>query len=145
MNLIKIIINKDVVNKYNEYYFSLYPKRHVKPIINPFPPSLNRFTASLRMAQNAMKQNYKAFSFWLASYYCIANLNLEKVKISYTFFFPDHRRRDFDNLVLTPKFFNDGFVEAGVMKDDNGENLRIEFNNFQYDKKNPRVELDIEY
>jgi len=92
-----------------------------------------------------MKQKYKEFSIWLASYYKIANLNLEKAKIIFTFYFPDHRRRDFDNLVLAPKFFDDGFVLAGVFVDDDGERLKLEFDNFKYDKINPRMEIMIEY
>ena len=143
MNNILIIINKDIVNKYHEYYFQKYPKRKVKPIDKPIPPSLNKFITFGRMQQNSLKQKYKEFSIWLSSYYSIDNLNLDNVIFNYTFFFPDKRRRDFDNLLLTPKFINDGFVEAKVLKDDDGEKLKIEFENFQYDKINPRVEIII--
>lgn len=143
MNEIKIIINNEVLDKYFEYYFNLYPKRKVKPIDKPIPPSLNRFTAIKRIVQNSLKQKYKEFSIWLASYYKIANLNLDKVEFIYIFYFPDHRRRDFDNLMLTPKLINDGFVEAKVLSDDNGEKLRLKFEAFQYDKSNPRVEIII--
>lgn len=141
----KITINKKIIETYSKYYFIKYPKRRVIPIENPIPPSLNRFIAMKRIAQNAIKQKYKEFSIWLASYYNIANLNLEKVRFVYTFYFPDKRRRDFDNLMLTPKFINDGFVEAGVLKDDSGDILKIEFENFQYDKINPRLEIEILY
>jgi len=140
---IKIIIDKNILEKYKEYYFKKYPGRRVFPIEKPFPPSLNKFTAMKRMSQNALKQKYKEFAIWLASYYKIANLNIEKCIFKYTFFFPDHRRRDFDNLLLSPKFFDDGFVEANVLSDDNGEKLKLEFNPFQYDKENPRLEIDI--
>ena len=81
----------------------------------------------------------------MASYYKIANLNLSKAKIVFTFFFPDHRRRDFDNLMLSPKLLDDGFCSAGVLVDDNGENLMLEFKSFQYDKENPRVIIDLLY
>ncbi len=143
MNAIKIIIDKEVVDKYHEYYFRKYPKRKVLPIKSVFPPSLNRFISMKRMAQNDCKQKYKEFSIWLASNENIANLNLDKVIFNYTFFFSDHRRRDFDNLVLTPKFVNDGFVDAKVIIDDCGEKLKIEFENFEYDKNNPRIEIII--
>jgi Holliday junction resolvase RusA-like endonuclease len=145
MENIKIVIDKTVLEEYYKYYFELFPKRKVKPIEKPFPPSLNRFTAMKRMMQNSLKQKYKEFSIWLASYYKIANLNIDKAKLSYTFYFPDHRRRDYDNLLLTPKFLNDGLVEAGVFIDDDGERLKIEFENFQYDKNNARVEINISY
>jgi Holliday junction resolvase RusA-like endonuclease len=141
MKEINIIINNKVLNEYCEQYFIKYPRRKKKPIDKPFPPSLNRFIAMKRMQQNDIKQKYKEFSVWLASYYKIANLNLNKAKMIYTFYFLDHRRRDMDNLMLSPKFFQDGFVEANVLKDDCGDILKIEFESFQYDKLNPRVEI----
>lgn len=142
---LKIIIDKDVLLKYYEYYFDKYPKRKVKPIEKPIPPSLNRFIAYKRMQQNSVKQKYKEFSVWLASYYQIANLNLEEGTMIITFYFPDKRRRDYDNLMLTPKLINDGLVEAGVFKDDNGNILKLIFENFQYDKLDSRVEIIIKY
>ena len=139
----KIVIDNYVLGEYSKYYFGKYPKRRVLPIKKPIPPSFNYFTSIKRIVQNALKQNYKEFSIWLASYYNVANLKLNKAEFIYTFYFPDHRRRDVDNLLLTPKFINDGLVEAGVLVDDNGENLRLMFNPFQYDKLNPRVEFVI--
>jgi len=138
-----IIINNEILNKYHVDYFSKYPKRKVKPIEKPIPPSLNRFIAMPRMMQNSVKQKYKEFAVWLASYYNIANLMLEKAEIDYTFYFPDRRRRDMDNLLLTAKFLNDGWVLAHTLIDDNGERLIIRFSPFNYDSKNPRVEITI--
>lgn len=137
----KIIIDEEILNKYKDFYFLKYPKRRVFPIKKAIPPSFNYFTSIKRIVQNSLKQQYKEFSIWLANYYNIADLNINKAKITYTFFFKDHRRRDFDNLLLTPKLINDGFVEAKVLIDDNGENLSIEFMPFEYDKENPRVEM----
>ena len=99
----------------------------------------------IRMAQNNLKGKYKEFSIWLADYYKISNLNLDDAIITYTFYFKTHARHDFDNLMLTPKLVNDGFVEAKVFKDDCGEFLRLKFNPFKYDKNNPRVEMLLEY
>ncbi len=138
---IKIVINEEILNKYKDFYFLKYPKRRVFPIKKAIPPSFNYFTSIKRIVQNSLKQQYKEFSIWLANYYNIADLNINKAKITYTFFFKDHRRRDFDNLLLTPKLINDGFVEAKVLTDDNGESLSIEFMPFEYDKENPRVEM----
>ena len=145
MNTIKIIIDNQILEEYYLWYFNEYPRRKVKPIEKPIPPSLNRFVAMKRMQQNSVKQKYKEFSVWLANYYKIANLNLKKALIIFEFFFPDKRRRDFDNLMLTPKFIDDGFVESNVFGDDNGEILKIEFETFKYDKENPRVEITLVY
>jgi Holliday junction resolvase RusA-like endonuclease len=144
MECIKIVIDRDVLDKYYEEYFEKYSRRKKKPIDRPFPPSLNRFIAMKRIQQNDIKQKYKEFSIWLASFYKIANLHLDKAKIIYQFYFQDRRRRDMDNLVLTPKFFQDGFVVAGVLVDDSGDILEIEFGSFKYDRINPRVEIIIE-
>jgi hypothetical protein len=145
MKKIKIIIDKKILEEYYIYYFDKYPKRKVNPIDKPIPPSLNRFIAMKRMQQNSVKQKYKEFSVWLASYYKIANLNLDNATIIFEFYFPDKRRRDFDNLMLSPKLIDDGFVEAKVFKDDSGDILKLEFENFKYDKINPRVEITIVY
>lgn len=99
----------------------------------------------VRMAQNSLKSKYKEFAIWLAEYYKIDNLNLENSCITYTFYFKDRRRRDYDNLLLTPKLLNDGFVSAKVFIDDNGERLKLAFSPFQFDKTNPRVEMLLEY
>ncbi len=99
----------------------------------------------IRMAQADLKKKYKEFSIWLAEYYTINNLNLDNASITYTFYFKTHQRHDFDNLMLTPKLVNDGFVEAGVFKDDCGEFLHLDFSPFKYDKNNPRVEMLLEY
>jgi hypothetical protein len=139
----KITIDNKVLSEYHDYYFKQYPKRKVLPIKKAIPPSLNAFTAMKRMVQNSLKQKYKDFSVWLASYYSVADLHLSKAEFTYEFFFADHRRRDFDNLCLTPKLINDGLVEAGTLIDDDGEKLMITFRPFQYDKINPRVEISI--
>jgi hypothetical protein len=145
MEEFKIVIDKKIVDEYCEYYFKKYPKRKVAPIDKPFPVSLNRFTAMKRMMQNALKQKYKEFSVWLASYYSIANLNIDKAVMTFTFYFPDHRRRDFDNLCLSPKFYNDGWVDAKVFVDDSGDHIMLRFNEFEYDKLNPRLEIDVKW
>lgn len=145
MSEIKIVIDKDIIEEYYKYYFDKYPKRKVKPIESPIPPSLNRFVAMKRMQQNNVKQKYKEFAEWLASYYKIANLNLVSATMVFKFYFPDRRRRDFDNLMLTPKFLNDGFVNVRVLKDDSGDILKIRFENFEYDPKNSRVEITFIY
>lgn len=145
MSEVKVIIDQNILDKYYIDYFIKYPRRKKRFITRPVPMSLNRFIAMTRIQQNATKQNYKEFATWLASYYHIANLNLNRAKFIYTFYFKDHRRRDQDNMILSPKFLNDGFVNANVITDDSGDILRLEFDEFKYDKFNPRVEIKIIY
>ena len=110
MKSIRLIIDDGILDIYYKDYFKKYPRRKKRTIVHAVPMSLNRFIAMKRMQQNSVKQNYKEFSSWLASYYNIANLYLDKATITYIYYFKDHRRRDMDNMMLTPKFFNDGFV-----------------------------------
>lgn len=140
----KIIIDNEILEKYNQYYFNKYPKRKKTPIEKPIALTLNSFIAKTRMEQNSIKQKYKEFSIWLAKYYKIENLNLSNAKIIYKFFFKDKRRRDIDNMCISPKLINDGLVEAKVFVDDSGDILKLEFDNFYYDKKNPRTEIIID-
>ena len=143
MKKYNITIDEKLLNEYYDYYFEEYPRRRVKPIKGIFPPSLNAFTAMKRIQQNNVKQKYKEFSKWMASYYGIANLQMEKIRIDYKFYFGDRRRRDMDNMMITPKFINDGLVDAGVMIDDDGKHLHIGFEPFKYDKEHPRIEMEI--
>jgi hypothetical protein len=140
-----ITINNEILTKYNIDYFKKYPRRRTPPIKKTIPPSLNEFITMVRMAQNNLKAKYKEFAIWLAEYYEIDNMRLEKAHITYTFYFGNKRKRDFDNCLLTPKFINDGFVDAGVFIDDNGEILSISFNPFEYDKNNAKVEMLLEW
>ena len=48
-------------------------------------------------------------------------------------------------MCLTAKFFNDGFVDAKTLVDDDGLHLMIRFNKFEFDKNHPRTEMVIEY
>ncbi len=144
-NQIKLIVNNDILDKYHEYYFQKYPKRKKKPINKPIPLSLNQFIGMVRIAQSDLKKKYKEFAIWLAEYYKVNNLNLEKAHITYTFYFKDKRRRDVDNLMLSPKLFHDGFVEANMLVDDSGDILSISFAPFEWDKGNPRVEMLLEW
>ena len=73
------------------------------------------------------------------------NPQWERAEITYRFFWPDRRNRDFDNFKTVMKPAVDGIVDAGLIADDNAKNLRGSGNDFaEYDKANPRVEIVIE-
>ncbi len=142
-----IIINTEVMDKYKKDYFILYPKRRKFPkyFENPIPISLNTFIVKKRMAQNDIKQKYGDFAKWLAEYYHINDLNLNKACFTYSFYFNNYHRHDIDNYTLSNKFIADGFVKAKVLVDDNSSVLELKFKPFKYDKLHPRVEIEIEY
>lgn len=91
---------------------------------------------------NDFKQKWKEFSIWVVDYYGYRNLNIEKCTITYKFYYKTKRRQDNDN--RTPKFCNDGFVEAGLLKDDDYEHLNPLILWGGYDKDRPRMEVIID-
>ena len=62
------------------------------------------------------------------------------VKFSITFYCPDHRRRDIDNLLASLKPLLDGIANATGIDDSVIEEMQLIK---RYDANNPRVEVDI--
>lgn len=56
---IKLIIDNDVVEKYNQYYFSQHPKARKKAIEHSYHPSINIWMVLPRIQMNALKQKWK--------------------------------------------------------------------------------------
>ena len=140
---IKIVIDNDVLDEYNKYYFSKYPRRKKVQITKPIPPSLNTWMIMRRFQMNAQKQAWKDFGSWLVSYNGLENKKLEKCRIEIEYFFDSKRRHDADN--YTPKNLFDSFTVSGLLVDDDlshVESLTIKGN---YSKENPRTEITFIY
>lgn len=68
----------------------------------------------------------------------------EQATVHYSFFLPDKRRRDEQNLKQMLKPTIDGAVDAGIIVDDSIWNLRDALpSDVQVDKQNPRVVITI--
>lgn len=115
MKSIKLVIDKELLEEYGEYYKKFHPNSRNHPLAKPaskdktkgypFVISINEFTnISTRIQQNNLKQNWKAFVVWWCKKEKINNWKLDYAKISYKWFFPDNRRRDADNFGLANKF-----------------------------------------
>lgn len=52
-------------------------------------------------------------------------------------------RRDIDNITAGTKFICDGLVIAGIIKDDSQKYVKSINNEFEIDRKNPRIEVEI--
>lgn len=52
-------------------------------------------------------------------------------------------RRDLDNIAFAKKFIQDGLVKAGIIKDDSGRYIKGFSDSFDYDPRNPRIEVEI--
>lgn len=65
------------------------------------------------------------------------------VRIHYTWYEKD-LRRDCDNIAFAKKFIQDAFVRAGILIDDSRRYITGFTDNFAVDRKNPRVEIEME-
>ena len=65
----------------------------------------------------------------------------EKVETQETYYFKTNRRRDIRNAEALCKAYYDGFVEAGLMADDNHNILTHQPTKLDVDRENPRVEI----
>lgn len=140
-NYIKLIINQDELNDYYKYYFKKYPRRRVKPIKKPIPPSLNQWMIMKRPQMNGEKQKWKDFIVWLIHKYNLQNKKINNAEIIFKYYFPTHHRHDADN--YTPKFAMDGLTKSGLLVDDDFEHIKTLTICGGYDKENPRTEIDI--
>ena len=136
---IKIIINKEILAKYYEYYFNKYPKRKKANITSPIPPSLNEWMVMPRFKMNARKQAWKEFGAWTVKYYNLENRKLDKCKIVIEYFFPTKHRHDADN--FTPKNLFDSFTVSGLLIDDDFDHVESLTIKGNYSKEDPRTEI----
>lgn len=142
-NTLHIVFDNKIYNEYIDYYFKKYPRRSKKPIDSPLHPSINKWFILKRPMMNDMKQKWKDFTIWVINYYGYKNLNINKCRMTYKFYYGNKRRRDNDN--VTPKFTNDGLVESNVILDDDYKIVNPLIIEGCYDKENPRMEIIIEY
>ena len=142
-NVLKLVIDNDIVDKYHKYYFKQYPKRKKKPIESLTHPSINKWMIMKRPQMNILKQKYKEFIVWFVEENGLTNKRIEKCSMTFVSYFKTKIRKDVDNTV--PKFFLDGFVASGLLVDDDSEHLESLTLKCGYDKDNPRTEIYIYY
>ena len=141
MKQINMTIDSDVLDAYSEYYFSLHPRAKKRPIKQPYHESINTWMILKRAAMNALKQRWKDFIIWFVNEQGYTNLRIEKCEISQTIFYPNNRRHDVDNGV--PKFVLDGFVDSGMIVDDDFRHVNRLILSCDVDKEHPRTELSL--
>ena len=141
MIIIKIIIDNDVVEKYNDYYFKNHPRAKKKPINKCIHPSINVWSIEPSIQMNTLKQAWKDFIIWFINDLGYTNMMLDNIDVIYDIYHPTKRRTDPDN--FSPKFIHDGFVESGFWKDDDREHLHSLTIRCHVDKDHPRTEIEI--
>ncbi|SJZ38229.1 RusA family crossover junction endodeoxyribonuclease [Garciella nitratireducens] len=116
----------------------------MKLIIQDIPPSNNKFMGrGTRYIQSIQYQEEKTKWEWLVkSALGRRSVNhIEKATVKITYYFKDRRRRDPDN--YSGKFILDGLVRANILKDDSFSNIDLVLIG-EYDKENPRTEIEIQ-
>lgn len=136
---LKLVLDDDVLDRYNEYYFNKHPRAKNKPIDKPRHPSINTWCILPRIQMNALKQKWKDFGCWWIKDLGYENMQLDNFDIIITVFFDTKRRHDVDNQV--PKFLLDSFTEAGFIIDDDEKHLHSLTLKTGYDKDYPRTEI----
>ena len=92
---IKLVIDKDVLERYEQYYFELHPRAHKKPIPYPYHESINVWMIMKRPMMNALKQKWKDFICWFVNDKGYSNLHIDRCEISQTVFYPNNRRTSY--------------------------------------------------
>lgn len=141
MIFIKLIIDNDVIERYNQHYFSKHPRAKKKAIEHSWHPSINVWMVLPRIQMNALKQKWKDFIVYWINDLGLQNKHLENFEMIFTTYMPTKRRIDCDNTV--PKFILDGFSESGFIIDDDGTHLKSLTLKTGYDKNNPRTEIEV--
>lgn len=112
----------------------------MKFVVTRIPPSNNQYIGrtNFREYQRVKKE-------W-AALIAIACRPRPKAPLAHalvrlTYFFPDRHRRDPDN--YSGKMILDGLTAAGILQDDSFSHITLELRG-EYDKTNPRTEIEIE-
>lgn len=141
MNNIKLVINEEVLNRYEKHYFKKHPRAYKKPIDKPYHPSINTWMILKRPIMNALKQKWKDFIVWWINDIGLQDKKIEICEMVFTTYMPTRRRADCDNTV--PKFILDGLSESGFIVDDSSSHVRSLTLKVGYDKNNPRTEIEV--
>ncbi|MBQ8559403.1 MAG: hypothetical protein IJ439_05400 [Tyzzerella sp.] len=138
---IRLVIDNDVLKRYDDYYFSQHPKAQKRPIPHPYHESINIWMIMKRPMMNALKQRWKDFIKWFVKEQGYANLRIDECEIYQTVYYATNRRHDIDNSI--GKFLYDGLVESGMIVDDSSQHIKKITLTCGVDATNPRTELKI--
>ena len=116
------------------------PRKATVIVVPGIPPSLNDWMNWHHFARSQGKRQWKE-KVMLVCLQDRAKPIAPPVKVTLTYFFDSHRRRDYDN--YSGKFILDGLVPR-VLPDDSSEVIRSLLIRFDHDPKEPRVEVMIE-
>ena len=136
---IKLIINKDTLRDYENYYFQVHPRAKRKPIPHPYHESINVWKRMKRPMMNALKQKWNDFIIWFINNQGYANLHIDQCDMCFDTYYKTNRPHDVD--YGCPKFIVDGLVASGIIVDDNNRHLKSITLRCSVDPERPRTEI----
>ena len=116
----------------------------VLPLPNPaLSPNVAIGSYGGRMKKAAASKRYRRLSREAVEAEAIETAPWGHVEVQATFYHKTTRRRDQDNAIASLKAAYDGIVDAGLVEDDDWKHMTRLPPKFDYDERNPRVELTI--
>ena len=85
---ITLVLDNDVLDKYEKYYFLEHPRAKKKPIEHPYHPSINKWFILQRQAMNALKQKWKDFIVWWIKDLGLNESSFENFLLTFTTYMP---------------------------------------------------------
>lgn len=138
---LKVIIDKNALHRYEEYYFGIHKRATKKPIPHPYHESINVWMIMKRPMMNALKGKWKDFIAWLVQDQGYDNLHIDRCDLVFDTYYATYRRHDVDN--SCPKFIIDGLCEGGLLVDDSSDHVESILLRCAVDEDNPRTEITI--
>ncbi|MCR8633463.1 hypothetical protein [Paenibacillus radicis (ex Xue et al. 2023)] len=112
--------------------------------INSIPPSLNVIERMYRFKRQKAKDEWESLVGWEAKLQkIIPNQAIQKCKVRLIYHFIDNRGRDPDN--YNGKWTLDGLRKIGIIANDTFKHVDLKAVLGEVDRKNPHMEVIIEY
>ena len=115
----------------------------MKLVIGGTLPTMNEIIDAAKGSKytfRALKEQYDNLVAWHAKAQKLQQI--EKADFTITWICPD-KRYDKDNIMAGQKFIFDGLQVAGVLKNDGWKQIGKVIHDFEVDRQNPRVEIEI--
>lgn len=146
-NEVVLTFDNESLIEYRKEYFKVHNKARKFPFKDPIPPSLNRFLIMKRPQQNAIKQQWKEYTMFVAKDY--SGLGIKECELELEFTFKDKRRRDLDNYCcMSAKLLQDGITAEdgnGMITDDSYFVIKRISGTAQYEKGVSKLSIKIKY
>lgn len=149
-----IVIDREVIKKYNKHYFKKNPRCRKSYFMNNWKTkkkkpkelysalSLNELLPINHQQYSTLKKQWGDLGEWLCKKNKLNNKQFTNGVIEYRTYNETRTTKDVDNVVA--KILNDGLlVKSGMFMDDSYKFLNPYISSMEYDKEHPRLEIRI--